>query len=66
MIQVSWDGTRFVPEAGHQMVIDHTDGLHEGVDDGGADKAEAVLFERFEEGLGNGRLLWQGQTELKV
>src|SRR3984957_428099 len=34
-----------VAEAVHRMVIDHAGGLHEGVADGGADKAEAALLE---------------------
>jgi len=29
---------RFVPMALHQMVVDHADRLHEGIDDGRADK----------------------------
>ncbi len=33
------------------MVIDHADGLHEGVTDGGADEAEAALLEVLAEGI---------------
>ena len=36
-----------VPEAGFQVVVDQSSGLHEGVADGGADKAEAALQEVF-------------------
>ncbi len=36
------------------MVIDHADGLHEGVADGGADEFEAALFEGFAHGIGGG------------
>ena len=40
------------------MVIDHAHSLHKGVYDGGADEAEAILFERFRHDLGNGRFRW--------
>src|SRR5208337_4521084 len=33
-----------VAEATHQVVVDQAGGLHEGVDDGGADETEAALF----------------------
>jgi len=29
----------------HGMIIDHANGLHEGVEDNGADKFEAAFFE---------------------
>ena len=34
-----------VPPAGHDMVIDHADRLHEGIDDGRAAELEAALFQ---------------------
>lgn len=34
------------------VVIDHADGLHEGVADGGADEAEAAFFQVFAHGVG--------------
>ena len=45
-------------EAVCQVVVAHADGLHEGVADGGADEAEAVLFEGLAHGAGNGRFGW--------
>ncbi len=36
------------------MVVDHADGLHVGVHDGGADEVEAALLEVFAEGVGDG------------
>src|SRR5690349_2875588 len=35
----------FVPMALHQMVVDHADRLHEGIDDGRSDELEAVRQE---------------------
>ena len=40
-----------VTEAVRRVVVDHADGLHEGVADGGADEAEATLLEVFAEGV---------------
>src|SRR5712691_4225532 len=34
-----------MPVAGHQMIVDHADGLHEGVDDGRPDEFEAAARE---------------------
>src|SRR6185369_224518 len=34
-----------MPEAGHEVVVDHSGGLHEGVADGGADEGEAALLQ---------------------
>ena len=36
------------------MIIVHPDGLHEGVDDGGADETETTLLEVFAEGIAFG------------
>src|ERR1019366_4638624 len=35
-------GAAFVAEAGHQMVVDHAGGLHEGIDDGRPDELETA------------------------
>ena len=35
------------------MVVDHAGGLHEGVDDGGADKLEAPFFQGLAHGVGH-------------
>lgn len=35
------------PEAVHDVIVDHADGLHEGVADGGADEGEAALSQCF-------------------
>jgi hypothetical protein len=40
-----------IPEAADQMVVDHADGLHEGVANRGADELEAVVFQRFAHGM---------------
>src|ERR1700733_6623783 len=50
-VRFNCSGTIFAPEllhrlvavAGHQMVVDHADRLHEGVDDGRAAELEAAL-----------------------
>lgn len=36
---------------GFWVVIDDADGLHEGVDDGGADECHAAFFEVFRDGV---------------
>ena len=36
--------TRFIHMAIRTVVVDHTDGLHEGINDDGADKFEAAFF----------------------
>lgn len=41
-----------IPEAGDGVIVDHADGLHEGVTDGGADEAEAAFFQVFAHGVG--------------
>ena len=41
-----------VAEAGGGVVVDHADGLHESVADGGADEAEAAFFQVFAYGVG--------------
>src|SRR5690348_8166511 len=41
-----------VPKALLAVVVDHTDALHEGVADGGADEGEAAFLERFRERIG--------------
>jgi hypothetical protein len=41
-----------MPEAAHQMVVDHAGGLHVGVDDGATDKFEPALLEVFADGVG--------------
>jgi hypothetical protein len=33
-----------VPKAGHQVIVDHAHGLHQGVADGGAHEGEASLL----------------------
>jgi hypothetical protein len=45
-----------VAEAGGEVVVDHANGLHEGVADGGADEGEAAGFEGFGHGFGFGGL----------
>ena len=40
-----------VPEAARGVVVDHADGLHEGVADGGADESEAAFLEILREGI---------------
>ena len=40
-----------VAEAGGGVVVDHADGLHERVADGGADEAEAAFFQVFAYGV---------------
>src|ERR1700680_5009520 len=42
-----------VAEAGGGVVVDHADGLHERVADGGADEAEATFFHVFAYGVGH-------------
>ena len=49
-----------VPEAIDEVVIDHSGGLHEGVADGGADKAETA----FLQGLAHGVRLGAGDGNL--
>ena len=41
-----------MPEARHQMIVDHADGLHMRVDDRAADEFEAALLEVFAQGVG--------------
>ena len=41
-----------VPKARHQVVVDHADGLHVGVDDRAADELEAALLEVFAQRVG--------------
>src|SRR5450755_1500471 len=41
-----------VAEAGGGVVVDQADGLHESVTDGGADEAEAAIFQVFAHGVG--------------
>ena len=41
-----------VAEAGGGVVVNHTNGLHEGVADGGADEAEAAFFQVLTYGVG--------------
>ena len=41
-----------VAKAIHEMIVDHADGLHEGVANGAADKLEAAFLEIFAHGLG--------------
>ena len=48
------------------MVIDHAHSLHEGIADGGADEAEAALFERFAHGLGFGSFRWDFGHGLEI
>ena len=36
-----------VPETGHQVIVDHTDGLHMGVDNGCAHEGESPPFKIF-------------------
>ena len=46
------------PPASRDMVVDHADPLHEGVDDGGTDKAEPPAFHVFRDAVaerGRGR-----------
>ena len=40
------------------VVIDHADGLHEGVDDSGAYEGETALFQVFADFLREGSLRW--------
>lgn len=42
---VSFLEAEFVVVAVCGVVVDHADGLHVGVDDGGADEGEAAFFE---------------------
>src|SRR5579862_3914337 len=37
----------FVAEAGYEVIVYEAGGLHQGVDDGGADESEAALLEVF-------------------
>src|SRR5206468_6920762 len=39
-------------ETAHEVVIDHADGLHVRVDDGGTDEHEATAFQVLAEGVG--------------
>ncbi len=39
-------------KAPFRVIIDHTDGLHEGVDSGGAGEVETGFFEGFAQGFG--------------
>ena len=43
-----------VPEAAHQMIVDHPDSLHEGIADGWSYKTEAPLQQIFAHGVGFG------------
>ena len=42
-----------ITETGSGVVIDHTDGLHEGVADGAADESKAAFFQVFAHGVGD-------------
>ena len=39
------------PPASRDMVVDHANSLHEGVDDGGTDKAEPPTFHVFRDAV---------------
>ena len=39
-----------VPEAGNEVVVDHSDGLHEGIANGGSYELEAAFLEFFTHG----------------
>ena len=39
-----------VPEAGNEVGVDHSDGLHEGIADGGSNEFEAAFLEFFAHG----------------
>jgi hypothetical protein len=41
-----------MPEAGGAVIIDHADGLHEGIDNGASDKFESPLFQIPTHGVG--------------
>src|ERR1700693_6117141 len=41
-----------VAEAGNGVVVDHANGLHERVTDGGTHEAEAAFFQVFADGVG--------------
>src|SRR5207244_3711045 len=45
-------------ETAHDVVIDHADGLHVRVDDGGTDESEATAFQVLAEGVGLVRPRW--------
>jgi len=40
-----------MPETIGEVVIDHADRFHKGIDDGGADKIEPASFQLFGNGL---------------
>ena len=40
----------FVSEAGYEVVVDHSDGLHEGIANGGSNEFEATFLEFFAHG----------------
>src|SRR5450631_138452 len=42
-----FSGAGLMAKAGHQMVVDHAGGLHEGIDDGRADKLESARRQFF-------------------
>src|SRR5260370_21447275 len=42
-----FSGAGFMAKAGHQMVVDHAGGLHEGIDDGRADEFESARGQFF-------------------
>jgi hypothetical protein len=41
-----------MPETGHEVIVDHSDGLHKGVASGRAEKLEAMCFQALGEFLG--------------
>src|SRR5512136_430965 len=55
LFSAAWAGEFGVAEAGDEMIVHHPDRLHEGVTDGGADKAESTLEEGPAHRLGLGR-----------
>src|SRR5579875_3651762 len=52
-------------EAGGEVVVDHADGLHVGVQDGGPDEGEATALEVFAEGVGLGLVAGIGSVGLR-
>src|SRR6516162_2599603 len=49
---------RLVAMAGNQMIVDHADGLHEGIDNGRPNELEAALGQLLRHRARNGGLGW--------
>src|SRR5207247_7738733 len=58
VIRSSNPGHLTLAETTHDVVIDHADGLHVRVDDGGTDESEATAYQVLTEGVGLVGLRW--------